>query len=167
MAQHWQRQKITQIFIQNYKKFGYLSLESLATWDIKVRKTNGLLINVKKQYDPKLKSNEERQGERMTPLEQKTQADKLLAFLNNEKRRCTYKAFGGVLGIFQRCVSTQLFGEQDPYLSWVVNSKTGKPSNYEPQNLHPELYTNEYIIRDEEELRALAEHYWREQPNGS
>ncbi len=102
----------------------------------------------------------------MVTIDQKKQAHKLLLFLNNEKRRCTYKAFGQVLGIFQRSVSTQLLGEQHPYLSWVVNSKTGKPSNYEPQNLHPDLYTNEHIIRDEQELRALADHYWREQPNG-
>lgn len=69
----------------------------------------------------------------------------IIKYLNEKKVRCTYGAIAGVLGIQTRNVSRYL-GKRRPEVSWVVNSRTGEPTGYTPEETHPELYSNSAVI---------------------
>jgi hypothetical protein len=46
---------------------------------------------------------------------------------------------------------------RDPLHSWVVNKRTGMPSGYPSDSCHPDLLSNDRIIRDVDDLRAFIE----------
>ncbi len=81
--------------------------------------------------------------------------DQILATLTTRKLRATYGAVGEILGIPAIGVGRKL-GEQRPEASWIVSAKNGKPSGYCEENCHPELYSNSFVIRTGEQLRALV-----------
>jgi len=61
--------------------------------------------------------------------------ERVLDYLNHEKRRCTYGALGGLLGVHPRGVEKYL-GDPRPRASWVVLRNTGKPGgNYAPDQM--------------------------------
>ena len=76
----------------------------------------------------------------------------ILDYLNKVKTRCTYGAVAEVLGVSSRSVAT-LLGERRPEASWVVNAKTGNPTDYLEDEKHPELYRTSRIIKASEVLR--------------
>ena len=78
--------------------------------------------------------------------------NKILDYLNQTKTRCTYGAVADVLGINSQSVGQQL-GKRRPEASWVVNSKTGDPTDYSDDEKHPELYRTDRVIRSAEVLR--------------
>ena len=79
----------------------------------------------------------------------------ILKRLGAERRRCTYGAVAGVLGITPAEVGP-LLGERRPESSWVVSAKTGRPTGYSPEQIHPELELHPDVISDAEELRVLC-----------
>jgi len=42
--------------------------------------------------------------------------------------------------------------ERDQRHSWIVSRKTGEPTGYEPDQLHPELRANVHVIDARQEL---------------
>ena len=83
-----------------------------------------------------------------------TTAQAILDALNREKIRATYGAVAEVLGVQARSVG-QILGHRRPEASWVVNSKDGMPTGYEPHLFHPELFRRSAVIRSGDQLRAL------------
>ena len=80
--------------------------------------------------------------------------DKILRALNKHKIRATYGAVGKVLNIPAIAVGSRL-GSRRPEASWVVSSKTGRPTNYSAEDCHPDLFRNDQIIGEKSELVAL------------
>lgn len=81
--------------------------------------------------------------------------DDVLLALERARTRATYGAVAGVTG----GVAPYLMNgrPRNPRHSWVVNAQTGRPTHYEPQDEHPELYVSDYVIGSADELRALLE----------
>ena len=79
----------------------------------------------------------------------------ILERLGAERRRCTYGAVAGLLGIAPAEVGP-LLGGRSPGTSWVVSAKTGRPTGYSPEQIHPELELHPEVISGPEELRALC-----------
>ena len=75
----------------------------------------------------------------------------VLDCLNAVKVRCTYGALGGLLEVPHRRVG-QYLGEKRFETSWVVNRRTKKPTGYSQAQLHPELFKNEKVIYESDEL---------------
>lgn len=78
--------------------------------------------------------------------------ESILDYLNRARVRCTYGAFGDILGLPAIAVGRQL-SPRRPYASWVVNAGTGKPTGYAPADEHPDLYRTNDIIKTGGELR--------------
>ena len=83
-------------------------------------------------------------------MEEKVQ--KIIKYLNTVKTRCTYGVVAEILGVNSRSVGMYL-GKRRPEVSWVVNAKTGDPTDYEESEKHPELYRTERIIKSADVLR--------------
>ncbi|MEI7767766.1 MAG: hypothetical protein WCJ97_10060 [Phycisphaerae bacterium] len=83
--------------------------------------------------------------------------DKIVALLNEHHQRATYTAVGEYLGIGPRNV---MHGrDRKPLNSWVVLAATGYPAEYLPNQYHPNLIDNTYIITSRADLNNwLAEH---------
>ena len=64
--------------------------------------------------------------------ERRARTERVLAYLNHEKRRCTYEALGDFLGDIPAQSVGQYLGEKRPEASWVVSKKTGRPTGYTP-----------------------------------
>ena len=75
---------------------------------------------------------------------------RVLAYLNHEKRRCTYGALAGVLGVSAQSVGKAL-GQKRPEASWVVCKATGLPTGYTEDQLAEDLPSKP--IECPEELR--------------
>jgi len=71
--------------------------------------------------------------------------ERVLTFLNRTKIRATYSAVGEALGELSGQTVGGMLGERRPIASWVVNSKTGRPTNYETTQCHPDLYKSSHI----------------------
>lgn len=82
--------------------------------------------------------------------------NRILQALNGRKRRATYGAVAGVLGIDPRDVGRRL-GNRCPWHSWVVRKKDGQPTGYEQWQKHPDLTRHEAVLRTKEELLELLE----------
>jgi len=75
--------------------------------------------------------------------------------LNRRKIRATYGAVAAVVGCIPRNVMRGLPISQEN--SWVVCSKTGLPTGYGPQDLHPDLIRLPTIVRDPRRLSQILE----------
>jgi len=83
-------------------------------------------------------------------MEEKVQ--KIIKYLNTVKTRCTYGAVAEILGVNSSSVGLYL-GKRRPEVSWIVNAKTGEPTDYEEAEKHPDLYRTNHIIKSAEILR--------------
>ena len=81
--------------------------------------------------------------------------DDILDCLERERVRATYGAVGAVIGRSARSVGAAL-GKRRKRASWVVNARTGVPTDYDPTEKHPDLYLTSHIIKTGEELRRLC-----------
>lgn len=79
----------------------------------------------------------------------------ILERLGAARRRCTYGAVAGVLGVTPAEVGP-LLGPRGPETSWVVSANTGMPAGYSPDRIHPELETHPDVISGPEELREFC-----------
>ena len=78
--------------------------------------------------------------------------DEILECLERRRIRATYGAVAEVLNTangtsyIARGVSV-LLGERRPRASWVVSSQDLEPTEYSPQEKHPELYRYPHAIK--------------------
>ena len=85
--------------------------------------------------------------------------ERILAFLNRDKIRATYKAVGEVLGIPAIAVNRRSLGEPRPERSWIVRSDTGLPTGYDPDKLHPNLCDDPAILKTGDALRRAMQRF--------
>lgn len=78
--------------------------------------------------------------------------DQILDALHLARQRATYGAVAGTLGAAPRTLMKSR--ERDQRHSWVVSRKTGMPTGYEPDQLHPELLLNERVIESRDEMAS-------------
>ena len=81
--------------------------------------------------------------------------EKIVAFLNRESIRAIYGAVGEVLGVSGRSVGAMLWPRR-PEVSWVVNTKIGEPTGYQPHERHPKLLNSKLLTTGIELLRMMA-----------
>lgn len=79
---------------------------------------------------------------------------RILQVLGRNRLRATYAAVGGVIAVPAGSVGRYLGGRR-PAASWVVNSKTGKPTRYAGGEMHRDLFAHETVLRTADELVAL------------
>ena len=78
--------------------------------------------------------------------------DQILDALHRARQRATYGAVAGVLGAAPRTLMKQR--GRDQRHSWVVSRKSGQPTGYEPDQLHPDLALVDHVIESRDELSA-------------
>ena len=76
--------------------------------------------------------------------------DQILDALNAHRQRATYGAVAAVIGAAPRTLMSGR--DRDPRHSWVVSRKTGQPTGYEGEQIHPELLTEAHVIESCDEL---------------
>lgn len=76
--------------------------------------------------------------------------DQILDALNAHRQRATYGAVAAVIGAAPRTLMSGR--DRDQRHSWVVSRKTGQPTGYEPDQIHPELQLVPHVIEAREEL---------------
>jgi hypothetical protein len=76
----------------------------------------------------------------------------VLRYLNDAQTRATYGAVADVVGGIARGIGARL-GPRRIEASWVVESKSGMPSGYRKDELHPLLIKRSEIIRSGAELQ--------------
>jgi hypothetical protein len=76
--------------------------------------------------------------------------DSILDLLNLHRQRATY---GAVARIVNRPPTFLMSGRtRDQRHSWVVNHRTGMPTGYEPEQIHPQLQETSEVIQTGDEL---------------
>jgi hypothetical protein len=87
--------------------------------------------------------------------------DQVLDALHGKRQRATYGAVAAVLGSAPRTLMSGR--DRDQRHSWVVSRKSGEPTGYEPDQVHPELKSSERVIESREELEkwlaTFAQHF--------
>ena len=78
--------------------------------------------------------------------------DQILDALNAQRQRATYGAVAAVIGAAPRTLMSGR--DRDQRHSWVVSRKTGQPSGYESDQLHPDLLAVAHVIESRDELQA-------------
>ncbi len=76
--------------------------------------------------------------------------DRILDELGAARQRATYGAVAAVVGAAPRTLMSGR--ERDQRHSWVVNLKSGLPTEYAAELIHPELTSSATIIRARDEL---------------
>jgi hypothetical protein len=69
----------------------------------------------------------------------------IVAFLNAEQVRATYRAVGDVIGVSPIAMNRTL-GPHTVEASWIVSAATGLPSEYGTDDMHPSLLRTDEII---------------------
>ncbi len=78
--------------------------------------------------------------------------DEILDTLQQARQRATYGAVAAIVGSSPR---TLMAGrDRDQRHSWVVSRKSGTPTGYEPDQMHPELMRSERVIETRAELEG-------------
>ena len=95
-----------------------------------------------------------------TERERRDLAEELIDCLNDAEIRSTYGAIADLLAIHPMSVGGYL-GPKRPDASWVVNKKTGRPTGFPDEMVHPNLYKNRRIIGEADELRKTLEAFRR------
>src|SRR5260221_14386968 len=74
--------------------------------------------------------------------------DDIVAYLNAAEVRATYGAVAELVGGIAQSIGGRLGGlaGRRKEASWFVNAKTGLPTNYPPEHLHPALTRSRDII---------------------
>lgn len=88
-------------------------------------------------------------------LNERQKSGVILQYLNDNNIRCTYGAMADAIGVNVMKIGG-LLGEHRPAASWVVNSVTLKPTGYEPENEHPDLYSQDRVITSGTELMKVV-----------
>ncbi len=92
----------------------------------------------------------------MTEAERVEWVQRVLRFLNYEKRRCTYGTLAKLIGVSHQTVAKYL-GKRRRGTSWVVYKDTGRPKDYTPDQIADGVLTDPKApIVCAEELRQLV-----------
>lgn len=78
--------------------------------------------------------------------------DLILDQLDTARQRATYGAVAAVVGVSPRALMSGR--ERNQRHSWVVNLKSGLPTDYPVELTHAELTSNAAIIKSKDELAA-------------
>lgn len=81
--------------------------------------------------------------------------EQVLDALDKHKIRATYSAVASLLGTQPKLLAGQYLGERRPEASWVVSKSTGMPTDYAPEECHPDLLRHSHIIENKAELIGL------------
>ncbi|MCY4293119.1 MAG: hypothetical protein OXC72_15370 [Roseovarius sp.] len=92
----------------------------------------------------------------MDDTERQNITRRILAVLNHEKRRCTYAALAGLLGIGNQDAGRYL-GSPRREASWVVRKDTGLPTGYSPRDRDKDLLSGPEPIACPHVLQRLLE----------
>ena len=76
--------------------------------------------------------------------------DQILDALNAQHQRATYGSVASVIGAAPRTLMSGR--DRDQRHSWVVSRKTGQPTGYEGDQIHPELLAAPHVIDSRDEL---------------
>lgn len=84
-----------------------------------------------------------------------------LDYLNETKTRATYPAMQSYLGykVLDKVDWDNILGPHRQYASWVVNKKTGLPTDYEEEDIHPDLLETSKIITKGRQLQTAVTGY--------
>src|SRR3974390_2949583 len=79
----------------------------------------------------------------------------VVAYLNAAQIRATYGAVADLVGGIAQSIGTRLGGSwgRRPEASWVVNARTGLPTDYRPHQRHPNLLRTPEVISTGVDLR--------------
>jgi hypothetical protein len=78
--------------------------------------------------------------------------DHVLDALNRYHQRATYGAVAEVVGATPQSLMTGR--PRDRRHSWVVNRKTGKPTEYSPSQVHPNLTERQEVLSSGKQLQG-------------
>ena len=78
--------------------------------------------------------------------------DQILDELNDAHQRATYGAVSAIVGSSPRTLMSGR--ERNQRHSWIVNFRSGLPTDYAPELMHPALTSNEVILKTREDLTA-------------
>lgn len=78
--------------------------------------------------------------------------DQILDALNSAQQRATYGAVAAILGVSPRVLMKGR--ERNPRHSWVVNLKSGLPTDYAAELVHPDLMANATILKTGDDVVA-------------
>jgi len=74
----------------------------------------------------------------------------IASILQQHKQRATYGAVAGMLGLPTRSLMQGY--AKGPLFSWIVNQKTGLPTDYTPSQIDPDLRLHERVLSTATEL---------------
>jgi hypothetical protein len=84
----------------------------------------------------------------------------VLGLLDQHHLRATYSAIGALLGVLPRSVMRGL--PREPRYSWVVAVESGRPSEYDEAQVHPDLEEHPEILTTMDQLLEWLEAVERE-----
>ncbi|MEO7997529.1 MAG: hypothetical protein ABI852_08795 [Gemmatimonadaceae bacterium] len=79
-----------------------------------------------------------------------TTMDQILDELEDAQQRATYGAVAAVVGASPRALMSGR--ERNLRHSWVVNVRTGLPTDYPTELMHPDLASNAVVLKTREDL---------------
>ena len=91
-------------------------------------------------------------GER--PVSDRFSPREVLACLEMKNMRCTDGAVAGLLGIQPHDLG-RILGPKRPASSWVVSASTHRPTGYNQEEMHPDLFRNDRVIDSPEDLKQF------------
>jgi hypothetical protein len=76
--------------------------------------------------------------------------DQILDALDRGHQRATY---GAVAALLNQAPRTLMSGrERDQRHSWVVSTRSGQPTGYNPEQIHPDLQEHADVLHTKEDL---------------
>ena len=76
--------------------------------------------------------------------------DQILDELDAARQRATYGAVAAVVSVSPRALMSGR--ERSQRTSWVVNLKSGLPTDYAAELMHPELLSNPVVLKTKDDL---------------
>jgi hypothetical protein len=76
--------------------------------------------------------------------------DEVVELLDRHRQRATYGAVGAVVDRLPRYLMRGR--PRDHRHSWIVNAETGLPTNYGPDDMHPELLSRPEVLKTSQQL---------------
>jgi len=91
--------------------------------------------------------------------------DSIIDLLDRHHQRATYGAVAALVGT--NAQSLMQGRERTPRNSWVVNQKTGLPTNYPESSIHPSLLERGGVLSSDRDLSEwLNDRDWRHKSGG-
>jgi hypothetical protein len=85
-------------------------------------------------------------------MSQQHSFETIVEALASQRQRATYSAVAGLLDTAPRSLMTGR--PRDPRHSWIVSTRSGQPTGYQPDQIDPELTSRPEVLRSHHELAA-------------